>query len=696
MGIIPGTWTRREQKPAISETLTSRLIDRSLRPLLPSAAPNLTLTVLSATLPSPPSDALAVNAAAASLAGTSIWPGPVAAAQVAVLKSDIIPFPTAAQLSKADLSVFVAINSRSHILSLAVEAPCGPIPEPDVATAIAYATETASKILPSQHRFHEMVTDLHIREGRSAFPRQMPVREQALPVIPEHVLSRVHQLASSVYKRAFVESRLWPGKAHRADIVTRAQQEVLDAFPDVPMEDVLAQSQKAAKEEHRAALFRDGCRMDGRAFDDVRDLRGEVDVLPGDVHGSAIFERGDTQVLACTTIGLKHQGVRTEEYVAGGLEDKSFFVHYAFPPYATGEPGRFGGFSSRREIGHSALAEMAIRPVLDLGDRNGREAYPYALRLSAEVMASDGSSSMATVCAGSMALMDAGAPLKEPVAGVAIGLVSRNGEGKGSENDSILLTDILGAEDHFGEMDMKVAGTATGVTACQMDTKLANGISLEIIERALTKARVARSSILDVMNTCGHEQPKGMPVSAPRMTQVPVNGPVAIKTLMKDRAMGLRDIEGQSGARLTFKGDKNIVTVEAPTKQSADLAVELISKALGDLEVGTKLEAVVVDTKISYAVVEASAGSVSGVLHVSKMQVNPVSNDSTTEKLGFPDVRSLVSKGDVVDVVVLESNRARNVLRFGLVRSIEPKCAKTLESRIDSFLEATRSEKSKA
>ena len=409
--------------------------------------------------------------------------------------------------------------------------------------------------------------------------------------------------------------------------------------------------------------------------------------------------------------------MKTQDYADGGKKPKSFFLHYSFPPFATGESGRFGGIQSRREIGHGALAENAIRPILDLKkmygegnqEQNDDDAYPYTIRLSAEVLGSDGSSSMATVCAGSIALAQAGIPVKEHVAGVAMGLISADSN---SDEDDIILTDILGAEDHFGDMDMKVAGTETGVTACQLDMKKENGIGIGILGQTLKKARDARVKILKIMNdTLSEEDTLEIPDSAPRVVVVPVNTPVAIKTLMRDRAEGLKEIEEQSESNLEFNGKQGTITIEAPNKQSAEIAKQLLTAALGNLEVGTTMIAKVIDVKPSYAILEGSAGIAQGLLHVSKMYANPellgksplIENSKKenvkNEKLAslrYPDAKTLVSVGQALEVVVLECDRSRNIIRFGLTnprnqKLLREKNVEDIRESIDSFLEATRS-----
>lgn len=734
VGVIPATWQRRELQPTSQETLIARLIDRTLRPVL--SAPNLnlpptqlTVSVLSsAQVPSVPIDALAVNAAAAAVAASGVECRSIGAATVALIDGEIVPFPGDEELEEADVSVFLAVNSDRNILSLSVTGERGAIKEALLMQVVKEGIEIASQVLKLQDDFREEARDMRTKEGKSAFPRQMPrpagQREDAETEIPGKVLDDIHSKALEVYRDAFTESRHFPGKAHRAEVMTRAQQKLVDEFADVPMDTLLKVAKPIAKQAHRDVLLRDRLRMDGRRFDEIRLIRCETGVLPGDVHGSAIFERGDTQVLACSTIGLKSQAMRTEKYVTGGGESKSFFVHYSFPPYATGEYGRFAGIASRREVGHSDLAEKAIRPLLvfsnpvDHSEKTIRSGvddpiYPYVHRLSAEVMASDGSSSMATVCAGSMALMHSGAPLRSAVAGVAMGLITGPRFDDGDDSDYVILTDILGAEDHFGEMDMKVTGTADGVTACQLDIKSHSGLPTKIIEKALFKAQEARDAILVKMaeTTTGLEE---LPLHAPRVMEIPVDHDITVKTLMRDRAMGLREIEDACDANLVYDGRKQTIKIEAPSLTSCETAIQMIRDALRHLEVGAKITGTVRDVKQTYAVVTVAAGNVSGLLHVSKMHLNPVGRaireKTKTEDeiddlhslpstmLRYPDARLYVSPGDTFEVVVLESDRSRNILRFGLCAPLastrNPKAK--LEDQIDSILSAIMPEEVRA
>lgn len=664
-----------------------------------------------------PIDALAVNAAAACLAASDIAASRVGAARLALVGDEVRAFPSDQEMDAARLSVFVAVNGRGRVLSMTAHTADGIVGESEVMRVVKEGVEIAKRFVGLNEQLREQVKELKEREGESAFPRQMPnpAGKREVEEVGEDVLEKIRTRARDLWQEAFVECRRYPGKAHRAMLVTNTQQALVNEFEQVPMDDVVETGRQVAREVFGEVLMRDGVRMDGRRFDEVRQVRCETAVLPGEVHGSALFERGDTQVLACSTIGMKAQAMKTEKYIAGGDEAKTFFVHYSFPPYATGDYGRFAGSASRREVGHSDLAEKALRPLLDISsgaklDWPGNQSteaddsqYPYVHRISAEVMASDGSSSMATVCAGSLALLHSGAPLREAVAGVAMGLVTGPQFEDGNDSDYVILSDILGAEDHYGAMDMKVTGTSEGITACQLDVKPHIGLPIQVLEDAFQEAKKARGTILDKMCEAT-KSPGKMPAFAPRVLEIPVDHELCVSTLMKNRCAGLRQLEEESGAELFYENRKQVIRVQAPNEESAISAARKIRKALGDLEIGSKLTGTVTEVKHTYAIV-TTPGNISGVLHVSKMQQNPVGTssrsglteeDETAENpfspaLRYPDARRVVSLGERVDVVVLESDRSKNILRFGL-SSRRTSTQVDIDSEIESILSAAASQ----
>lgn len=705
-----------------------------------------------------PLDVLAVNAASAALAIASVPNSIISedisfttAARVALVgpsnAQECIPFPSDIDVQKASLSLFVAVNGNGNVLAMSVNTRVAPVAEKDVLRSLRVAIDAAVGLQPTLIAFQNEARALYEREGRSAFPPQIPskpvLQKKKSVTLEENNnhqmrLNTVYKVALEAYDRAFVECRVHPGKAHRAAVMTRVQQDLIDKFVSIDaisatgedhhpregekmsMSDVMSQLSKASREAHRITLVRDGRRIDGRQFNEVRPIRCETGVLPGDVHGSALFERGDTQVLACSTFGHKNQVRRTEAYLdsAGAdvsAEAEGFFVHYTFPPFATGEYGRFAQSQNRREIGHSLLTERAISPLLgnieNSHESNNEKSFPYALRVSADVLGSDGSSSMASVCAGSMAIMDAGAPLREHVAGIAMGLVST--EEGGDVDSDVILTDILGAEDHFGDMDMKVAGTAEGITACQLDVKRSAGLSVQTIERVLKRARIGRATILDEMRQCGLEKPREMAESAPRMVRVPVNRERAKNTLYRNRFRGLRAIGLECEAYLSANDNGDEILVEAPNKLAAEKAEKLIKEAVKEIRTGDVMTMKVAEVRKTFAKVEDPRGLVSGLLHVSKMMLidenadsgvaNMIQNENGSEKenkssihsIGFgfpssyPDMRRLLAVGDEVMVRVIESDEIGQMVRFQLVKRPQQQ-EERLALEIDSIFNAVK------
>lgn len=683
LGVIPNTFPRRELAPAPAETVTTRLVDRSLRPVLGHAAPlALTLRLLASERPSALCvDALAVNAASAAAAAASAEDGAtdavglVGAARVAVVDGRIVSFPSLFERAQADFSLFVSTR-MGRVLTMMVESGSGPVEDARVMELLGEGIIVAEAMVPLQRELVEKVLHCRVKEGRSFHPRIMPTEakiegDEVVEGMSDAERADVKEFASQVYEEAFVECRAYPGKAHRADVVTRAQQKIVDHFPLIAMGDVLGIAQATSREVHRTVLLRDSKRIDGRGFSDIRPVRCETAVLSGAVHGSAVFERGDTQVLACATVGLPRFAQRIADNVdtASGVEDsKPFFLHYSFPGYATGEQDKFGGSGnggSRREVGHGILAESSLRPLIGPADGT---PLPYVSRVSAEVLASDGSSSMATVCAGSLALMDAGVQLREPVAGVAMGLIPGDEGG-----DDTILTDILGAEDHFGWLDCKVSGTKNGVTASQLDVKSADGISVATVGRVFKEAGVARSKILDEMKGAIDESRPSLPRNAPRSVTMPVDLMVVVKVLLRDRAVGLKEIESKSGTRLSVENEKGMsqMRIDAPSAEAATMAIALVEEALADMAVGAKVRGRVVETRHAFALVEVDGVSSKGMLHVSKMNLprgGEGDGKQTPDAMRYPDVRNVLGVGEHVDLICLESCREKNVLRFGMAR----------------------------
>lgn len=723
-GIIPNTFPRKELAPAPSEILTSRLIDRSLRPVCAHAeeTPSISVTLLSSGRPSAVSiDALATNAASAATAlmrdarphsGSPQRPPfqPIGAARVAVAGDQVTGFPSLQDIATSDISIYVAARA-GKILALSLDAASGPTSNSTVLRGVDAALAIAHDMERAQLELIDQVESMRSKEGRSDFPRVLPVQQQRDSdgpgsLIGEDDKNAVLALAHKTFSRAFVECRAFPGKSHRAHVLTQAQQQVIDHFSQLPLPQVLDLCSAASREAFREVVLRDRIRIDGRRFDQVRPVRCETGLLPGAVHGSALFDRGDTQVLACATIGLKNSAQRIADQVdtIDGLGDeKDFFVHYSFPGHATGEAVRNTG-STRREVGHSLLAEAALLPVLNTGSTG---SFPYVSRLSAEVTSSDGSSSMATVCAGSLALRDAGIPLLEPVAGVAMGMLCASEDLDAQPGEYALLTDILGAEDHFGAIDCKVAGSAEGVTAMQLDVKLPQGLPVHVLSRVLEEAQTARSQILSIMEADQPQERKAMPDTAPRTKTLPIDRSEAIKHLLRDRASLLRRIEKESGTRIVLDPNQPILRIDAPNGEACCSAEALISEALGGIPVGSRLRGKVVEVKRTYALIDTEPGGSRGMLHVSRTLFKERRDEgsarsegaatrgelSTPDRLTYPDLRRFLRSGQTLFLEVIESSIGADVLRFRMVD--DPDEAGHLSAN-DAFLETLSEDRRKA
>lgn len=739
-GVIPSTFPRRETAPAQAEILAARLVDRSLRPVLQSFhkasrnAPNsIDLLLLSADRPLSVSvDALAVNAASAAIAAATARKDsknipcfrPVGAARVALVDGKLVAFPSLHDISRSDISLTVAARD-SRILSMGIDAVRVPFPESNLHEILQSAVEVANVMIQSQLNLVDALLDLRETEGQSHFPRDIPSPNSDYSVLNENAAkddkdrfenrrNEIFDVASRLYEEDFVRCRKYPGKAHRAAILTSTQKNLIQKFPDIPLDQILEVGDEAARQAFRRVLVRDALRLDGRLIDEVRSIRCETNVLPGAVHGSSLFERGDTQVLACATVGLKDAAQKVADHVdtVDGLsEAKSFFLHYSFPGFATGESARsILSSASRRETGHGYLAESALRPLL--GTACG-ESLPFVTRLSAEVLASDGSSSMASVCAGSLALMDAGIQIREPVAGVAMGLVAGDNFPLADPDNCTVLTDILGVEDFYGIMDCKVAGTCQGITSAQLDVKVEEGLPIHTVCRVFQLSKPARLEILKHMNACMGQRREELPDNAPRTLYIPVEQIVVFKELLRDRAARLKQLEAASGARIELDTLSACARIHAPNARSAELASQLVEQALTDIPVGTKLRARVVETKQGYAILESECGLLRGMLHVSKIsfqgvllsptkqpELNSKSSEghsdaveledtpTAPEKLRYRDVRHVLKCGDLLDVAVVESCRARNILRFSMI-SKEP--FRPVEDGPDCFLEQLQS-----
>ncbi|KAI4350665.1 hypothetical protein L6164_005098 [Bauhinia variegata] len=608
-GVIPNTFMRREGAPKERELLCGRLIDRPIRPLFPTGfyhEVQVMASVLSSDGKQDP-DVLAANATSAALMLSDIpWDGPIGVIRIGRICGQFVVNPTMDELSLSDLNLVYACT-RDKTLMIDVQAR--EISEKDLEAGLRLAHPEAVKYIEPQIR-------LAAKAGKSK-------KEYKLSMLSDRTLEKVSNLAGAPIEAVFTDPTY--GKFERGEALDNISQDVKKALEEECDEESLKVLSKAVdtvrKNVVRKRILADGFRVDGRRLDEVRPLYCEAGNLPI-LHGSALFSRGDTQVLCTVTLGAPEDAQRLESLV--GPPTKRFMLHYSFPPFSINEVGKRVGLN-RREVGHGTLAEKALLAVLPPEDD-----FPYTVRVNSEVMASDGSTSMATVCGGSMALMDAGIPVREHVAGVSVGLVSEIDPSTGDIWNYRILTDILGLEDHLGDMDFKISGTQNGVTAIQLDIKPA-GIPLDIICECLEPARKARLQILDHMK---HEinTPRNQDKNnAPRLVTLKYSNE-DIRRLIGPLGVLKRKIEEKTGARISV-GDGTL-TIIAKNQSAMDKVLEEIEYVVGrEIEVGGVYKGVVTSIKEYGAFVEFNGGQ-QGLLHISELSHEPVSRVSEVVSVG--------------------------------------------------------------
>jgi polyribonucleotide nucleotidyltransferase len=609
-GKIPGGFIKREGRPSDDEILAARLTDRSVRPLFPEGFKNevqVFAYVLSADQEND-ADVLGITAASLALGLSRVpWNGPIAGVRVGRVEGEWVLNPTFQQLEQSDVDIVVA-GSRDSIMM--VEGSALELAEDVVADALAFAQRGIAEIVAMQE-------DIIRAAG-------VPKMEWTKAEPPADLVARVHELAAERAREALN----LPEKAERAQALAALRLTVAEQLvPDFPenakaIEAVLDDIEYTTM---RTQVLERGERIDGRDLVTVRPITCEVGILPR-AHGSALFTRGQTQGLVSTTLGTVSDEQRIDTVDVAQETTKSFMLHYNFPPFSTGEVRPVRGVS-RREIGHGALAERALQALLPPYD-----AFPYTIRVVSDILESNGSSSMATVCGGSLSLMDAGVPMKAPCAGVAMGLIK--------EGDQVaVLTDILGAEDHLGDMDFKVAGTRDGVTSVQMDIKI-QGLTLEIIRDALHQARTARLHILDVMGQTLAQPRSTLSKYAPRIITIQIR-PDRIGDIIGPKGKIIRGIQEQTGAEINVD-DSGMVTISSTSGEAGERARDMIAAIVQEPEVGKIYEGTVKSTTAFGAFVEILPG-VEGLLHISELQ------HGRTER-----TEDVVKKGDHVRVKLLE------------------------------------------
>ena len=587
-GRFPGGFFKRESRPSEKEILTARLTDRPIRPLFPDGYHNdvqVNNTLLSADGVHEP-DFLSVIAASAALHISEIpFMGPIGAVRVGRVNGQFILNPTQAQRKEGDLDLLYSGTADRFLM---MEGGAKEIPEADFLAALKFGQECVSKIVAIQKELRAKLgkAEKNVVDGDAC-------RKDLLDA------------ARAGFGEKFAEVLTIPGKLARQDAVketTAAMKADLAAkFPEMTDEEFRAMEDCLEIETVRKNVLERGKRIDGRGFDDIRPLAAQVGVLPR-AHGSAVFSRGETQSLGiCTLAPLKE--AQEIDAITGGQTEKKFFLHYNFPPYCTGEVGRLGT-TGRREIGHGNLAERALLPVVP-------EDYEYAVRMVSEIMGSNGSSSMASICVGTLAMMDAGVPIKKPVAGISCGLFTTPDESK-----AILVTDILGAEDHCGDMDFKIGGTRDGITGFQVDLKI-RGLTWDLVEKAIERDRVARMKILDFIESVLPAPRAELSPHAPRIKVIQIN-PEKIGALIGPGGKNIRGICALTGAQIDIaEDDSGKVSIYATSKDAMDAAEKEINKSCAEPEEGMLYEGTVTGVKAFGAFVEILPG-IDGLCHISE------------------------------------------------------------------------------
>ena len=600
-GKVPGGFIKREGRPSETAILSGRMIDRSIRSLFPEWMRNdvhVVATVMSVDQKNP-ANILGINGASMALAISDIpWDGPIAAVRIGCLNGELVVNPDESELPKSTLDLVVAGHKGGITM---VEAGAQEVSEELLVDAMELANEAIRKIV-------DFIEDVQAKIGKPK--AQLP----APAIFPEIDLWMAENLTDEIYQAVQINK-----KQPRGEAIAAAQQKAEDHFiesmPDSPKY-IATKMDEMVKDAVRRLLLVDKIRADGRTMEQLRPITCEVDILPM-THGSALFTRGETQSLGVTTLGM----MGTDDQVMDGLKldepSKRFLLHYNFPPYSVGEVRPMRG-PGRREIGHGALAERALRPVFP-----GEENFPYVVRQVSDILESNGSSSMASVCSGSLSMMAAGVPVSKAVAGIAMGLVADNGQ-------VCILTDIQGLEDHYGDMDFKVAGTRDGVTALQMDNK-AGGINRDILTRALAQAKAGRFQILDIMDATISEPRKELAATAPKIISFSID-PDKIRDVIGSGGKTIRSIVQQTGAKIDVE-DSGKVSVAAVNDEAAQAAVKIIQDLVREVEAGETFVGTVTRMLSFGAFVEVLPGK-EGLLHVSEISSYRVPTIEDAFKIG--------------------------------------------------------------
>ena len=606
-GKIPGGFFKREGRPSEKEILSARLIDRPIRPLFADnfkSETQIIVSIISADEDNDP-DVLGTIGASAALSISDIpFLGPIASVRVARVGSEFIVNPTYSQLEESDMELVIAGTSDSILM---VEGEAKEISESEMLEALRFGYETVKQLIELQN---ELVKEV----GKAK-------REVPEPVLPEGLVEKVEKSI----RPGIVEANAIKVKEDRQAKINELKEALIneldEEYPDEQktIKDIIHDIEK---EEVRGMILNNNIRIDGRALDEIRPISSQVGLLPR-THGSALFTRGQTQSLAVTTLGTK-----VDEQIIDALEGesrKSYMLHYNFPPFCTGEARPIRG-TSRREIGHGNLAERALKPIIP-----SDEDFPYTLRIVSDVLESNGSSSMATVCGGCLSMMDAGVPVKTHVAGIAMGLIK--------EGDEIrVLSDILGSEDHLGDMDFKIAGSREGITAFQMDIKI-KGLSFDVMEKALDQARDGREHILSKMEETISEPRQNLSQYAPRIIslEIPVD---KIGAVIGPGGKMIRSIVEETGVKIDID-DNGIVIIASTDEEMSAKAVKIVESIIKEPELNETYDGKVIKIMDFGAFVEILPGK-EGMVHISELEYKRVNK-----------VTDVLKQGDMVKVKVI-------------------------------------------
>lgn len=597
-GKIPGGFIRREGRPSQEATLAMRLTDRPLRPLLPKEWRNdiqIVITVLSADQENDPNILAVIGGSAVLSISEMPFNGPVSAINIGYINNELVLNPTLAQLGDSQLDLIVASTKEAVVM---VEAGAKEVSEDIVAEAIKFGHEANQSIISLQEQLKQACG-----KPKAEAPGSK-VNPEAISAISPIIGERLTQALSQ------------PAKSQRETALKELKAECIERLGETfPEEDILAAFDTMIRAEIRTPILEKGQRVSGRGLTEVRPINCEVGLLPR-THGSGLFSRGQTQVLTIATLG----SIKKRQQLDGlGIEEtRGFIHHYNFPPFSSGEVKRIGS-PNRREIGHGALAERALLPILPQ-----EEDFPYTIRLVSEVLSSSGSTSMASVCASSLSLMDAGIPITRAVAGIAMGLIT------GDNGNQVILTDIEGIEDVHGDMDFKIAGTTEGITALQMDTKL-KGIDPKILEEALKQGREARLSILDIMQQTITSSRSEVSAYAPRVYKIMV-APDKIGAVIGTGGKTIRAITEETQTTIDIEND-GTVTVYSTDKEGALKAIKVIENLTKEAKIGDIYTGKVTRLLNFGAFVEILPGK-DGLVHISELADHRVASVEDVVKMG--------------------------------------------------------------